>query len=207
PPIEFIPMAEMTDIIKPLSEWVLLRALEQTKAWHKEGIPMKVAINLSARNLIDHDFPILVERHLRENDFPAQSLEVEITESALISDPERSLQIIKRIHDLGVRFAIDDFGTGYSSMAYLKRLPLSTLKIDRTFVSDMLNDEQDEMIIRSTIGLAHSFGLNVVAEGVEDEATMAALAKLDCEIAQGYHIAKPLPADEFKAWYLKQLKR
>ena len=99
-----------------------------------------------------------------------------------------------------MRFAIDDFGTGYSSMSYLKRLPLSTLKIDRTFVSDMLNDEQDEMIIKSTIGLAHSFGLSVVAEGVEDEETMDRLASLDCEMAQGYFIAKPLPADEFEAW-------
>lgn len=207
PPFEFIPMAEMTEIIKPLSEWVLVRALEQTKEWHRKGIPMKVSINLSARNLVDHDFPLIVERHLRSNDFPAQSLEVEITESALISDPERSLQIIKRIHDLGVRFAIDDFGTGYSSMAYLKRLPLSTLKIDRTFVSDMLNDAQDEMIIKSTIGLAHSFGLNVVAEGVEDEETMTRLAQLNCEVVQGFHIARPLPAAEFEQWYYKHEKR
>ena len=207
PPFEFIPMAEMTEIIKPLSEWVLIRALEQTKEWHRKGIPMKVSINLSARNLVDHDFPLIVERHLRNNDFPAQSLEVEITESALISDPERSLQIIKRIHDLGVRFAIDDFGTGYSSMAYLKRLPLSTLKIDRTFVSDMLNDAQDEMIIKSTVGLAHSFGLNVVAEGVEDKETMTRLAQLNCEVAQGFHIARPLPAVEFEQWYLKHEKR
>ena len=207
PPFEFIPMAEMTEIIKPLSEWVLVKALEQTKEWHRKGIPMKVSINLSARNLVDYDFPLLVERHLKNNDFPAQSLEVEITESALISDPERSLQIIKRIHDLGVRFAIDDFGTGYSSMAYLKRLPLSTLKIDRTFVSDMLNDEQDEMIIKSTIGLAHSFGLNVVAEGVEDEETMQHLAHLNCEIAQGFYIAKPLPAATFEQWYMQHNKR
>jgi diguanylate cyclase (GGDEF)-like protein/PAS domain S-box-containing protein len=207
PPFEFIPMAEMTEVIKPLSEWVLFHALEKTKEWHCKGIPMKVSINLSARNLIDYDFPSIVERHLKEIDFPAQSLEVEITESALISDPERSLQIINRIHDLGVRFSIDDFGTGYSSMTYLKRLPLSTLKIDRTFISDMLNDEQDEMIIKSTIGLAHSFGLNVVAEGVEDKATMQRLALLECEIAQGYYIAKPLPADEFESWYQHHLVR
>ena len=202
PPFEFIPMAEMTEVIKPLSEWVLLNAIQQTKRWHRKGIPMKVSINLSARNLIDRDFPLLVERHLKEQDFPPHSLEVEITESALISDPERSLQIIKRIHDLGVRFAIDDFGTGYSSLAYLKRLPINTLKIDRTFVSDMLNDEQDETIILSTIGLAHSFGLTVVAEGVEDEATLHRLAEHKCESAQGYFIAKPLSAEDFEQWYL-----
>lgn len=200
PPFEFIPMAEMSDVIKPLSEWVLVHALEQTKAWHKLGIPMKVSINLSARNLIDYDFPILMERHLKEKNFPPQSLEIEITESALISDPERSLQIINRMHDLGVRFAIDDFGTGYSSMSYLKRLPLSTLKIDRTFVSDMLNDTQDAAIIKSTISLAHSFDLTVVAEGVEDAATMQKLADLNCEMAQGFYIAKPLPAKEFEIW-------
>ena len=200
PPFEFIPMAEMSDIIKPLSEWVLVHALEQTKAWHKMGIPMKVSINLSARNLIDYDFPILMERHLKEKNFPPQSLEIEITESALISDPERSLQIINRMHDLGVRFAIDDFGTGYSSMSYLKRLPLSTLKIDRTFVSDMLHDTHDAAIIKSTISLAHSFDLTVVAEGVEDAATMQQLAALNCEMAQGFHIAKPLPAQEFELW-------
>ncbi|WP_053980516.1 GGDEF and EAL domain-containing protein [Marinagarivorans algicola] len=207
PPFEFIPMAEMSDIIKPLSEWVLVHALEQTKAWHQKGIPMKVSINLSARNLIDYDFPILVERHLKEKDFPAESLEIEITESALISDPERSLHIINRMHDLGVRFAIDDFGTGYSSMSYLKRLPLSTLKIDRTFVHDMLNDTQDAAIIRSTISLAHSFDLTVVAEGVEDAATMIKLAELDCEMAQGYHIAKPLPPAQFEAWFLKHQQK
>ena len=201
PPGEFIPMAEMTDVIKPLSEWVLLNALLQTKKWHEKGIPLKTSINLSARNLIDHDFPTIIERHLINIQFPAQYLEIEITESALISDPERSLHIIKRIHDLGVRFAIDDFGTGYSSMAYLKRLPLSTLKIDRTFVCDMLHDPQDEMIIRSTIGLAHSFGLSVVAEGVEDNETLEQLAKLDCEIAQGYFIAQPLAAADFEKWY------
>lgn len=201
PPNEFIPMAEMSDIIKPLSEWVLMKSLEEIKAWHNKGVQMKLSINLSARNLIDYDFPSIVQQSLKVTQFPAKYLEIEITESALISDPERSLQIIKRIHDLGVRFAIDDFGTGYSSMAYLKRLPLSTLKIDRTFVSDILNDEQDATIIKSTIGLAHSFDLTVVAEGVEDKETLAALAELRCETSQGFFHSDPLAIHEFEAWY------
>ncbi len=201
PPNEFIPMAEMSEIIKPLSEWVLSRSLSEVKTWHDKGIPMKVAINLSARNLIDYDFPGIIEKHLKRTGFPANHLELEITESALISDPERSLQIIQRIHDLGVHFAIDDFGTGYSSMAYLKRLPLSILKIDRTFVSDMMNDEQDATIIKSTIGLAHSFGLSVVAEGVEDTDTLAALSELQCETSQGFIHSPPLPMSDFQTWY------
>jgi diguanylate cyclase (GGDEF)-like protein/PAS domain S-box-containing protein len=204
PPSDFIPMAEMTEVIKPLSEWVLCNALKQTKTWHERGLPIKVSINLSARNLLDHDFPVLVQRHLTALAFPPEYLEIEITESALIGDPERSLAIISRIHDLGVRFAIDDFGTGYSSLAYLKRLPLSTLKIDRTFVRDILNDEQDATIVRSTIALAHSFGLKVVAEGVEDAATTQVLAHMACESAQGYFYAKPLDAIAFETWFREQ---
>jgi diguanylate cyclase (GGDEF)-like protein/PAS domain S-box-containing protein len=200
PPAEFIPLAETSDLIQPLGLWVLQTAVAQAQRWRMAGLSLIVSINLSARNLMEYAFPGYIEKALADTGLPASSLEVEITESTLISDPERTLMVINHIHSLGVRFAIDDFGTGYSSLAYLKRLPIDTLKIDRSFIRDMLTDEQDAMIVRSTLGLAHSFGLVVVAEGVEDEATLAALRRLDCEQVQGYLISKPLTADDFENW-------
>ncbi|WP_158643450.1 putative bifunctional diguanylate cyclase/phosphodiesterase [Ketobacter alkanivorans] len=204
PPGDFIPLAEMTEMIHPLSLWVLREALRQVRCWLDEGKEIAVAVNLSARNLIDVRCPALIQSLLHEFGVPNHLLEIEITESALITDPERALQVVQSFHDLGLHLAIDDFGTGYSSMSYLKRLPIQTLKVDRSFVKEMLTDEADAVIVRSTIGLAHSFGLNVVAEGVEDEATLQALCNLQCEQAQGYHISRPIPAAEFDAWYLQR---
>ena len=201
PPGDFIPLAEMTEIIHPLSLWVLRAALEQISSWLREGREIAVAVNLSARNLIDTRCPEQIKALLHEFNVPNHLLEIEITESALITDPERALQVVQSFHELGLHLAIDDFGTGYSSMSYLKRLPIQTLKVDRSFVKDMLTDEADAVIVRSTIGLAHSFGLNVVAEGVEDENTLQALRNLQCEQAQGYHISRPLPAAEFDRWF------
>lgn len=203
PPNEFIPLAEMSDLIQPLGLWVLETALAQTRVWRDMGLDLIMSINLSARNLMDYDFPGYIDRVLREHQLPPSCLEVEITESTLISDPERTLMVINHIHGLGVRFAIDDFGTGYSSLSYLKRLPIDTLKIDRSFIRDMLIDEQDAMIVRSTLGLAHSFGLEVVAEGVEDEATLAALKRLDCEQVQGFLVSRPLASADFHAWLIQ----
>lgn len=200
PPGEFIPLAEMSDTIQPLGLWVLDKALHQLKIWQYKNIEIDVSINLSARNLMDSTFPKHIERLLKFHQVPAHLLEIEITESTLIGDPERALSTLNAIHRLGVRFAIDDFGTGYSSLSYLKRLPIDTLKIDRSFVRDMLTDEQDAVIVRSTLGLAHSFGLDVVAEGVEDESTLVALKDLCCEQAQGFLISKPVPADIFETW-------
>ena len=201
PPGDFIPLAEMTEIIHPLSLWVIRAALHQIRSWMDQGLEIAVAINLSARNLIDTRCPDQIRSLLAEYRVPNHLLEIEITESALITDPERALQVVQSFHDLGLHLAIDDFGTGYSSMSYLKRLPIHTLKVDRSFVKDMLTDEADAVIVRSTIGLAHSFGLNVVAEGVEDEDTLLALRNLQCEQAQGYHISRPVPAEEFNRWY------
>lgn len=201
PPGEFIPLAEMSDLIQPLGLWVLEKALQQIAAWRERGMELVVSVNLSTRNLMDAAFPSHIEKLLQKFPVPPDLLEVEITESTLIGDPERALSVIDRIHSLGVRFAIDDFGTGYSSLGYLKRLPIDTLKIDRSFIRDMLMDEQDAVIVQSTLGLAHSFGLDVVAEGVEDEKTLEALQKLNCEQAQGFHISRPVPADVFEAWY------
>ena len=200
PPGDFIPMAEMSDVIHPLSQWVVRNALEHIRGWLQAGIQIPVAVNLSARNLTDRHCPQRIADLLKEYEVPRHLLELEITESALISDPKRAMQVVDQLHDLGLKLAIDDFGTGYSSLSYLKRLPISTLKIDRSFVKDMLTNEADAAIVRSTIGLAHSFGLNVVAEGVEDGETLSALRELQCEQAQGFHIARPLPVDQFHKW-------
>ncbi|MGC1508278.1 putative bifunctional diguanylate cyclase/phosphodiesterase, partial [Ketobacter sp.] len=201
PPADFIPLAEMTEIIHPLSLWVLTSAMKQIRSWMDQGKEIAIAVNLSARNLIDIHCPSQVKSLLEEFDVPHRLLEIEITESALITDPHRAMQVVEEFHKLGIHLAIDDFGTGYSSMSYLKRLPIQTLKIDRSFVKDMLSDDADAVIVRSTIGLAHSFGLNVVAEGVEDEPTLMVLRNLQCEQAQGYHICRPVPVADFDAWY------
>lgn len=201
PPGEFIPLAEMSDLIQPLGLWVLENALQQVERWRTSGMELVVSVNLSTRNLMNSAFPGLIENLLKKYPVPPNLLEIEITESTLIGDPERALSVIGRIHSLGVRFSIDDFGTGYSSLGYLKRLPIDTLKIDRSFIRDMLMDEQDAVIVKSTLGLAHSFGLEVVAEGVEDGDTLEALRELNCEQAQGFYISRPVPADEFEAWF------
>jgi EAL domain-containing protein (putative c-di-GMP-specific phosphodiesterase class I) len=206
PPGDFIPLAEMTEIIHPLSLWVIRAALQQIRSWLDRGMEISVAVNLSARNLIDTRCPEQIKELLIEFNVPNHLLEIEITESALITDPERALQVLQSFHELGLHLAIDDFGTGYSSMSYLKRLPIQTLKVDRSFVKDMLTDEADAVIVRSTIGLAHSFELYVVAEGVEDEETLQALRHLQCEQAQGYHISRPLPAQDFDLWYEARTK-
>jgi EAL domain-containing protein (putative c-di-GMP-specific phosphodiesterase class I) len=190
----------MSDVIHPLSLWVVRNALEHIRQWLDRGIEMAVAINLSARNLTDLQCAQRIDALLTEFGIPHHLLEIEITESALISDPQRALAVVDSLHQLGLKLAIDDFGTGYSSLSYLKRLPISTLKIDRSFVKDMLTNEADAVIVRSTIGLAHSFGLNVVAEGVEDDATLQALGNLQCDQAQGFFIARPLPAQDFIQW-------
>ena len=200
PPGEFIPLAEMSDLIRPLSLWVMRHAMDQARTWLARGLELPVAVNLSTRNLLDASIPDQIAGLLAEFDLPPRLLEIEITESALIHDPERSRLVLDRIVALGVRIAIDDFGTGFSSLSYLKRLPLHSLKIDRSFVAEMAESEHDAVIVRSTVNLAHSLGLGVVAEGVEDAATLAAQKALGCEQAQGYFFSRPVPAQELEAW-------
>ncbi len=204
PPNEFIPLAEMSDLIQPLGVWVLEHALIQVQSWLQGGNAIAISINLSTRNLMDAAFPDQIACLLEKYQVPPHLLEIEITESTLIGDPERALQIMDRIHQMGVRFAIDDFGTGYSSLVYLKRLPIETLKIDRSFIRDMLSDDQDRVIVQSTLGLAHSFDLEVVAEGVEDQETLNSLLQWGCEQAQGFLISRPLPIEEFELWRSSQ---
>jgi diguanylate cyclase (GGDEF)-like protein len=199
-PDEFIPMGEETGLIKPLSRWVLEAAIRQCGAWRNDGRAVPIAVNLSMRDLHDTQLPDTIEQLLTRWQVAAHLLHVEITESTLMADPDRARTTVARLSALGVRIAIDDFGTGYSSLAYLKKLAVDELKIDRSFVSEMRTDASDRAIVRSTIDLAHNLGLRVVAEGVEDAATWRLLSRLGCDEAQGYYLGRPTPADGDIAW-------
>jgi EAL domain-containing protein (putative c-di-GMP-specific phosphodiesterase class I) len=179
---------------------VLERSIAQCATWRNDGNDLSVAVNLSVRNLLDPGLPGQISGLLDTYGLPSGALQLEITESMIMSDPERALVIVGRLSELGVRLSVDDFGTGYSSLANLKRLPIDELKIDRSFVSPMMEDESDLIIVRSTINLGHDLGLTVIAEGVEDELTLKRLATLGCDLAQGYHLSRPLAPDAFAAW-------
>lgn len=200
PPDQFIPLAEQTGLIRPLFLWVLNDALRQCAVWQQEGIELHVAVNLSMRNLQDPRLPDVFVNLLSRWNLDPTWMELEITESALAADPERAMKILTRFSAMGMRIAIDDFGTGYSSLAYLKRLPVDEIKIDKSFVLGMANDENDATIVRSTIDLGHNLGLKVVAEGIEDQATWDLLTAWGCDLAQGYFLSRPLPAQDFAAW-------
>jgi diguanylate cyclase (GGDEF)-like protein len=200
PPDEFIPLAERTGLMKPLTSYVIDEALRQCAEWREQGLNLAVAVNLSMRNLLDVSFPDEVAELLRARNIEPSLLEFEITESTVLVDPARSKLVLDRLSGMGLRLSIDDFGTGYSSLAYLKRLPLNELKIDRSFVMHMLENEDDAVIVRSTIDLGRNLGLEVVAEGVEDAPTWDALASLGCDVAQGYYLSRPVPAEELGKW-------
>ncbi|WIM93023.1 EAL domain-containing protein [Actinoplanes oblitus] len=200
PPSEFIPLAEHTGLITPLTRIVLDSALRQCRAWRDEGHQLSVAVNVSAHGLLDRDLATEVADRLRRWRVPAHLLTIEITETAIMTDPGRALQVVEQLHALGVRLSIDDFGTGYSSLAYLKNLPVHELKIDRSFVSCMTTSHRDAVIVRSTVELGRNLGLRVVAEGVEDDATWRALEAAGCDVVQGYLISRPVPPAEFSAW-------
>lgn len=200
PPNEFIPIAEVTSLIHPLTAWVLEKSIAQCRLWHTQGMNVSVAVNLSARNLLDENMPKLVRTLLQKYELPASALELEITESSIMSDPARALRVLQQLHELGTQLSIDDFGTGYSSLAYLKKLPVQTLKIDYSFIRNMLDDKQDELIVESTIHLAHSLSLKVVAEGVENAALIDRLSNMGCDEAQGYHIGRPMPLTQIDTW-------
>jgi diguanylate cyclase (GGDEF)-like protein/PAS domain S-box-containing protein len=200
PPDQFIPLAEQSGQVKALSRWVLNRALRQCRDWARAGTPLGVAVNLSMRDLHDPALPETVGVLLKRWQVAPEALTVEITESTLMADPVQALEIVRRLSGMGVSIAIDDFGTGYSSLAYLKRLPVDELKVDRAFVRHIAHDNHDAAIVRSTIGLAHDLGLSVVAEGIEDQASWDVLAQLGCDRGQGYFISKPLPAAELADW-------
>jgi diguanylate cyclase (GGDEF)-like protein len=196
----FIPVAEQNGLIRPLTRWVLDHALRQTAVWRRGGLTIPIAVNLSMRDLHDQELPEVVAEMLARWNVSPDQLLLEITESSLMVDPARALQTAIELSTIGVRLAIDDFGTGYSSLAYLKRLPVDELKIDKSFVGNMASDEEDATIVRSMVRLAHDLGLTVVAEGVEDDASWDALRQLGCDVAQGYYISRPLQAHDLASW-------
>ena len=199
-PDEFVRMAEDTGLMQPLTAFVLKTALRQRHVWRQAGYDFPVSVNLSMRNLHDAGLPDEIERLLQGWRLPAGALELEITESSIMADPQRAMEVIARLYRMGLGLVIDDFGTGYSSLAHLKQLPVRAIKIDRSFVMDMDVDDGDATIVRSAIDLAKNLGLGVVAEGVESEATWDRLFALGCDLAQGNHLSRPLPPDELEVW-------
>lgn len=200
PPDEFIPLAEESGHIQRLTAWCLEQAVAQCSVWQGTGMPLNVSINLSARDLLNRRLPELIAELLRRHSVQARWLTLEITESALMRDPEQALQVLRTLKDMGLRLSIDDFGTGYSSMAYLKKLPVDELKIDKSFVLDLAGNAEDEIIVHSTIDLGHNLGLKVTAEGVENEASLRILRGYGCDKTQGYLFSRPQPATVLDQW-------
>jgi diguanylate cyclase (GGDEF)-like protein len=199
-PDEFIPLAQQTGLIKPLTLYVLDEALTQCRAWQSAGLTLAVAVNLSVRNLLDNDFPKQVKRLLQKHEVDPALLQLEITESTMLSDPVRTKRVLDKLAAMGIALSIDDFGTGYSSLSYLSQLPVNEIKIDRSFVMNMTESDNDAVIVRSTIDLARNLNLQVVAEGVETEQAWDELSELGCTLAQGYYLTRPVPADELTQW-------
>ena len=200
PPLQFIPFAEQTGFIRHLTMWVFEEAARHWQTLADEGLQLRLSVNLSTRDLLDLDLPHKFGALLTRHGVPASAFCLEITESAIMDDPQRALATLDALSAMGFKLSIDDFGTGYSSLAYLKRLPVDELKIDQSFVRNMHGDRDDEMIVRSTIDLAHNLGITVVAEGVETAEAWHLLRDLKCDLAQGYHMGRPMPVTEFSAW-------
>lgn len=199
-PDEFIPLAQQTGLIKPLTLYVLDEALSQCHAWKQAEMPLGVAVNISIRNLLDAHFPELVRTLLDKWQIEPAMLELEITESTVLSDPVRTKRVLDKLSAMGIVLSIDDFGTGYSSLSYLSQLPVNEIKIDRSFVMNMADCDNDAVIVRSTIDLARNLGLKVVAEGVETEHAWDVLTQLGCTLAQGYYLSRPVPAHQLTEW-------
>jgi diguanylate cyclase (GGDEF)-like protein/PAS domain S-box-containing protein len=199
-PDQFIPLAEVSDVIHSLSEVVLEMALAQQQQWRRAGHRYSVAVNLSVRNLVNDRYVNRLEELLRQYQTDAGMLELEITETALMHDSERAVELLNKLSALGVKLSIDDFGTGYSSLSYLRQLPIDALKIDRVFVKDMRQNEHDEIIVRSTITLAHNLNLKIIAEGVEDQATIESLTAMDCDMVQGYYYSEAKDWAGIESW-------
>ena len=199
-PDSFLGLVEDSGLMRSLTQLVLQLALDQATIWHALGRPLTVAVNLSASSLVDTDLPEQVGLLLAERRLPASALQLEITEKFLMADRDRARSILTRLRDHGIQIAVDDFGTGYSSLAYLRELPIDELKLDRSFVFPMSDDARAAALVFSTIALAHSLGLRMVAEGVENATALTELARHGCDQAQGYHICRPIPAAELDHW-------
>ena len=199
-PDTFIPAAEKSGLIRPLTEWVIHRALQQCREWQNRMLPIHVAINLSTKMLQEHTLPQIISDALDRWKLPAQSLKLEITESSIMADPPHAFAILALLQSLGVRLSLDDFGTGYSSLMHLRQLPVDEIKIDKSFVMGMATSAGDSAIVRATIDLAHNLGMQVVGEGVDNEWTCKMLTDLGCDLAQGYFLSAPLPAKGLEQW-------
>lgn len=207
PPEQVVVLAEHTGLIGPLTQWVMEQALATAAGWRQDGLQLTMAVNLSVHNLRDPAFQTRVGECLALHRMPAESLTLEITEHAMMANPAEATRILRALDDMGVMLAVDDYGTGFSSLAYLKQLPVDELKIDKSFVMRMHENPNDEIIVRSTIDLAHNLGLRVVAEGVEHEQAWRKLLALGCDAAQGYHMSRPLPPDDLRDWLARQADR
>jgi EAL domain-containing protein (putative c-di-GMP-specific phosphodiesterase class I) len=199
-PDSFVPLLEQTGLIRGLTPWVLNEALQFCQTLHASGLLVAVALNLSVRDLQDPFLVDTISEQLAAHQVEPEWIELEITESAVMENPERAGEVLQRLAAMGLKLAIDDFGTGYSSLAYLKKLPVSTLKVDKSFVINMAHDENDAAIVHTSIDLAHNLGLTLIAEGVENEDILTRLTGLGCDAAQGHYLSRPLPAEEVTAW-------
>jgi EAL domain-containing protein (putative c-di-GMP-specific phosphodiesterase class I) len=199
-PDEFIPIARETHLIRAVTQCVLEEATRQWRAWADEGRHLSIAVNLSKRDLVDPALPGEVAALLGKWRMPATMLKLEVTEHCISTDPLRTEDVLERLGAMGLRLSVDDFGTGSSSLAVLKRLPIDEIKIYGSFVAASVAREEDEVIVRSTIELAHNLGLEVVAEGVEKRVVMERLAELGCDLAQGYYLSRPVPPEELAIW-------
>ncbi|OZG72279.1 hypothetical protein BTA51_16195 [Hahella sp. CCB-MM4] len=199
-PDEFIPIAEQTGVIHPLTHWVINHAVEKIALLIQKGYDLAVAVNISAINLKEKDFAETVRRILEKHQVAPSRLSLEVTETAMMDDPRRALAVLKRLNLLGIRLSIDDFGTGYSSLSYIKQLPVQEIKIDRSFVMDMESSNGDAIIVQTMVNMCHDLGFDVVAEGVETERSCHNLQEMGCDYLQGYYVSRPLPYDKFVVW-------
>lgn len=199
-PSRFVPVAENSHLVMPFTVWTLNTALRHLRELRNQHLDLSMAINLSANIFHNSDIVDLIHHAIKLWESDPRAVVIEITESTMMINPQNSMRTLQSLCDLGLRISIDDFGTGYSSLSYLRRLPVNELKIDRGFVQDMVINKDDETIVRTVIDMAHNFGLTVTAEGVENEETLQRLMALGCDSAQGFHIAKPMPADELASW-------
>lgn len=199
-PTLFVPIAEQRGYIKPMTVWLLNSVLRQSQRWSEKWGPLSISVNISPQLLMQTDFVDVIKAALNLWPNHRVTLILEIVERSLIGDPEKCFDLLSRLRQLGVKISIDDFGTGYSSLSYFKSIPADELKIDRSFVVDLKANQDNVNIVKLIVHLAHSFNMQVVAEGVEQRADLAALAKLKCDQVQGYYVAKPMPADEFQQW-------
>ncbi|MDH5219069.1 MAG: EAL domain-containing protein, partial [Gammaproteobacteria bacterium] len=200
PPDQFVALAEKIGLIQPLTLWVLNRSLEECARWNKQDLPLSIAVNLSALSLHDATTTGIINDALNDWKLPPSLLSLELTESAMMNDPQLAMEILAELGSKGINISVDDFGTGYSSLTYLKRLPVNEIKIDRSFVMDMFSNQQDEAIVKSTIDLAHNMKLKVIAEGIEDNITYQKLKNMGCDMGQGFYMGRPVNKQDLAEW-------